>query len=72
MKVKARAAQWLGDHFSLQKISNLHEDMGVDELANGQDLEVFLNGPSEIVLLDQWVVVRGNKLSISDTKPEGL
>lgn len=66
MKSESKKVQWCGDHFSMETILNLHEDIGVMEDENGYDLELNLNGKFLKVRLNQWVELRNSELFVVD------
>lgn len=64
-----KAVRWTGDYFSLNNLLNLHENIEIIKNDNRYDVDVDLEGESVHVRLDEWVVVRGNKITAEKTKP---
>lgn len=66
MKSEFREVKWCGDHYSMEAILNLHEDIGIMEHENGYDLELDLNGKFLKIRLNQWVELRNDELFVVD------
>lgn len=65
-KTKFACIQWTGDHYAMEAICDL--GIGVMEHENGYDLEIDHKDDTLTVRQDQFVVMRNNKISVSDKR----